>query len=81
MKKFNLSFLLVLFATVVFAQPQIKFDNTTYDFGTIKEEKGKGILAAEFLLQKGFVDSIVERKNMRTCIYKILILHGVRNNG
>lgn len=41
MKKMNLSFLLVLFASVVFAQPQIKFDNTTYDFGTIKEEKGK----------------------------------------
>lgn len=41
MKKFNLSFLLVLFATVVFAQPQIKFDNTTYEFGSIKEEGGK----------------------------------------
>ncbi|HPE39695.1 MAG TPA: DUF1573 domain-containing protein [Bacteroidales bacterium] len=41
MKKINLSFLLVLFASVVLAQPQIKFDNTTYDFGTIKEEKGK----------------------------------------
>lgn len=41
MKKFNLSFLLVLFASVVFAQPQIKFDNTTYEFGSIKEEGGK----------------------------------------
>jgi acetyl-CoA carboxylase carboxyl transferase subunit beta len=48
---------------------------------TIKESLPDTFQKAEFLLQKGFVDAIVERKNMRTCIYKILILHGVRNNG
>ncbi len=48
---------------------------------TIKESLPDDFQKAEFLLQKGFVDSIVERKNMRACIYKILILHGVRNNG
>lgn len=48
---------------------------------TIKESLPDNFQKAEFLLEKGFVDAIVERKNMRACIYKILILHGVRNNG
>ncbi|OPJ65352.1 acetyl-CoA carboxylase, carboxyltransferase subunit beta [Clostridium chromiireducens] len=48
---------------------------------TIKESLPDDFQKAEFLMQKGFVDSIVERKNIRACIYKILILHGVRNNG
>jgi acetyl-CoA carboxylase carboxyl transferase subunit beta len=48
---------------------------------TIKESLPDDFQKAEFLLEKGFVDSIVERKNMRACIYKILILHGVRNYG
>lgn len=46
---------------------------------TIKESLPDNFQTAEFLLEKGFIDSIVERKNMRACIYKILILHGVRN--
>lgn len=46
---------------------------------TIKESLPDNFQTAEFLLEKGFVDAIVERKNMRACIYKILILHGVRN--
>jgi hypothetical protein len=41
MKKFNLSVLLFFVMAVLSAQPQIKFDNTTYDFGSIKEEGGK----------------------------------------
>ncbi|WP_315067168.1 acetyl-CoA carboxylase, carboxyltransferase subunit beta [uncultured Clostridium sp.] len=48
---------------------------------TIKESLPDNFQKAEFLLEKGFVDSIVERKNMRACIYKILILHGVRSYG
>jgi acetyl-CoA carboxylase carboxyl transferase subunit beta len=48
---------------------------------TIKESLPDNFQTAEFLLEKGFVDAIVERKNMRACIYKILVLHGVRNNG
>lgn len=41
MKKLSLSFLLVVFVIASIAQPQIKFDNTTYDFGLIKEQNGK----------------------------------------
>ena len=48
---------------------------------TIKESLPDDFQKAEFLLEKGFIDRIVERKNMRAGIYKILILHGVRNNG
>ena len=46
---------------------------------TIKETLPEDFQKAEFLLEKGFVDSIVERKDLRTCIYKILVLHGVKN--
>jgi acetyl-CoA carboxylase carboxyl transferase subunit beta len=48
---------------------------------TIKESLPDNFQTAEFLLEKGFIDAIVERKNMRACIYKILVLHGVRNYG
>ena len=46
---------------------------------TIKETLPDNFQRAEFLLEKGFVDAIVERKDLRTCIYKILVLHGVKN--
>lgn len=46
---------------------------------TIKETLPDNFQKAEFLLEKGFVDAIVERKDLRACIYKILVLHGVKN--
>lgn len=48
---------------------------------TIKESLPEDFQKAEFLLKNGFIDAIVERKNIRECIYKILVLHGVKNNG
>lgn len=47
---------------------------------TINQELPKNFQKAEFLLDKGFIDNIVERKNMKDTIYKILILHGVNGN-
>ena len=41
MKKLSLLLLSVVVSLMCFAQPQIKFENTTYDFGKIKEEGGK----------------------------------------
>ena len=41
MKKQLFFFVLFLSALTLFAQPAIKFDNTTIDFGNIKEEEGK----------------------------------------
>lgn len=46
---------------------------------TIKETLPSNFQKAEFLIDKGFVDAIVDRKNLRACIYKILVLHGVNN--
>ena len=42
---------------------------------TIKEKLPEGFQRAEFLLEHGFVDKIVERKNMREELYKILTIH------
>lgn len=41
MKKISLSILMVVIAIVCFAQPKIEFEQTTYEFGKIKEEGGK----------------------------------------
>ena len=41
MKKLGLLLLAILTCIVCLAQPEIKFENTTYDFGKIKEEGGK----------------------------------------
>ena len=45
---------------------------------TIKESLPDDFQKAEFLLEKGFIDSIVERKDLRAVVYKILTLHGVK---
>ena len=42
---------------------------------TIKEKLPEGFQRAEFLLEHGFIDRIVERKNMREELYKILKIH------
>ena len=41
MKKLSLFLLAVVVSLICVAQPEIKFENTTYDFGRIKEEGGK----------------------------------------
>lgn len=42
---------------------------------TIKQKLPEGFQSAEFLLEHGFIDKIVERKNMKETLYKILKLH------
>jgi len=46
---------------------------------TIKETLPENFQSAEFLLEKGFVDSIVDRRDLRETIYKILSIHEVKN--
>ena len=41
MKKLSLSILMVVAFVFCYAQPKIQFDQTTYDFGQIREEGGK----------------------------------------
>ena len=42
---------------------------------TIGEELPEGFQTAEFLLEHGFIDKIVERKDMKKTLYKILKFH------
>ena len=68
---------------IILAEPNalVGFAGRRVIENTIKESIPNDFQTAEFLVEKGFVDAIIERKNMRSCIYKILDLHGVRNNG
>ena len=47
---------------------------------TIKENLPDDFQKAEFLLKKGFVDAIIDRRNLRKEIFNILSIHGVRIN-
>ena len=42
---------------------------------TIKQKLPDGFQSAEFLLEHGFIDKIVDRKNMKETLYEILKLH------
>ncbi len=42
---------------------------------TIGQELPEGFQTAEFLLEHGFVDKIVERKDMKEMLYKLLVMH------
>lgn len=46
--------------------------------GTIKERLPDDFQKAEFLLEHGFIDAIVERKNLKKTLNKLLILHGYK---
>lgn len=42
---------------------------------TIKQELPEGFQTAEFLLEHGFIDKIVERKDLKETLFKIINLH------
>ena len=42
---------------------------------TIKQELPEGFQTAEFLLEHGFIDKVVERKDMKETIYKLLLMN------
>ena len=42
---------------------------------TIKQKLPEGFQKSEFLLEHGFIDMIVERKDMKEILYKILKMH------
>lgn len=44
---------------------------------TIKQELPEGFQTAEFLLEHGFIDKIVERKDLKNILYKIISCHSV----
>ncbi len=48
---------------------------------TIGQKLPEGFQRSEFLLEHGFVDKIVERKDLKKCLTQILKLHGGKNIG
>lgn len=48
---------------------------------TIKQSLPEGFQTSEFLLDKGFIDRIVDRKDLRMTLYEILRLHQGRREG
>ena len=42
---------------------------------TIGQDLPEGFQTAEFLLEHGFVDKIVNRKDMKETLHKLLLLH------
>ena len=47
---------------------------------TINEKLPEDFQSAEFVLEKGFIDSIVKRRDLKSYLYKVLRLHGVSEN-
>lgn len=63
---------------IIISEPQalIGFAGKRVIQDTIKQELPEGFQTAEFLLEKGFLDMIVERKNLRKVLSDILMMHG-----
>ncbi len=66
---------------IILAEPKslIGFAGARVIKETIKGELPEGFQRAEFLKEKGFLDEIVHRKDMKNYIYKILKFHGYRS--
>lgn len=46
--------------------------------GTIRKKLPEDFQSAEFLMQHGFLDAVVKRKEMKSYLHKLLLLHGGR---
>ncbi len=63
---------------IIISEPQalIGFAGKRVIQDTIKQELPVGFQTAEFLLDKGFIDMIVERKDLKNVLSDLLSLHG-----
>lgn len=61
----------------IFAEPHalVGFAGPRVIEGTIKQKLPDGFQRAEFQLEKGFVDAVVERKNLRKVISYLMYIH------
>lgn len=66
---------------IILSEPKtlIGFAGKRVIASTLKEELPENFQTAEFLLEKGFVDAIVERKDSRSTLGKLLHLHDRRS--
>lgn len=64
-------------ADIVLAEPEamIGFAGKRVIRQTIGESLPEGFQTAEFLLEHGFIDKIVERKDLKDTLYKIIKFH------
>ncbi len=62
---------------IILAEPKamIGFAGPRVIKETIKQELPEGFQTAEFLLEHGFIDKIVHRKDMKDMLYKLLKMH------
>ncbi len=62
---------------IILAEPgaRIGFAGPSVIKQTISQELPEGFQTAEFMLEKGFVDKIVERKEMKDILYKLILLN------
>ena len=62
---------------IVLAEPHamIGFAGKRVIKQTIGEKLPEGFQTAEFLLEHGFIDKIVERKDLKDTIYKLIMFH------
>ena len=62
---------------IILAEPKalIGFAGPRVIEQTIKQKLPEGFQRSEFLLEHGFIDKIVERKDMKETLYKILKMH------
>lgn len=66
---------------IIIAEPKalIGFAGPRVIKQTIKQDLPEGFQSAEFLLEHGFIDTIVERESLKSVLSKILKIHGVEN--
>ena len=69
-------------ADIILAEPgaMIGFAGQRVIEQTIGEKLPEGFQTAEFLLEHGFIDKIVERKEMKDTISKLIEYHKIKNN-
>ena len=65
---------------VILAEPNalIGFAGPRVIEQTIRQKLPKDFQTAEFLLDKGFIDAVVKRKDLKMTIIKLLKLHGLQ---
>ncbi len=69
---------------IILAEPNAKigFAGPRVIEQTIGESLPQGFQTSEFLLEHGFIDKIVERKDLKNTIYRLIILNkGGKENG
>lgn len=65
---------------IILAEPKalIGFAGRRVIEGTIKEKLPENFQSAEFLLENGFIDNIIQRKNLKVVLSNILNLHKIK---